>query len=51
MWGMFEAFTDTVVVCTMTALTVLTSGVVDLKTGVAMTNNDATLVADAFASS
>ena len=48
MWGMFEVFADTILVCTMTALTVLTSGVVDLKTGVAVTNNDATLVADAF---
>ena len=48
MWGMFEVFADTIVVCTLTALTVLTSGVVDLKTGVAITNNDATLVADAF---
>ncbi|MBS7006886.1 alanine/glycine:cation symporter family protein [Anaerostipes sp.] len=27
MWGIFEVFTDTVVMCTITALTILTSGV------------------------
>jgi AGCS family alanine or glycine:cation symporter len=32
----------------MTALTILTSGVVDLSTGVAVTDNDSTLVAEAF---
>lgn len=52
MWGIFEVFADTLVVCTMTALTILTSGVYDysayaacaggelaegLKTGVALT--------------
>lgn len=34
MWGIFEVFVDTMIVCTMTALVVLTSGVVDLNTGV-----------------
>ena len=33
MWGIFEVFMDTIVVCTLTALVVLTSGMVDLKTG------------------
>ncbi len=33
MWGIFEVFADTMVVCTMTALVVLSSGVVDLSTG------------------
>lgn len=47
MWGIFEVFADTMVVCTMTALTVLTSGVYNLETGVA-TGSDATLVANAF---
>ena len=47
-WGIFEVFADTIVVCTMTALTVLTSGVIDLKTGVAVTDSDSTLVAEAF---
>lgn len=30
MWGIFEVFADTIVVCTMTALTILTSGVYNL---------------------
>ncbi len=34
MWGIFEVFFDTIIVCTMTALVILTSGVVDLETGV-----------------
>ena len=33
MWGIFEVFADTIVVCTLTALAVLTSGFVDLDTG------------------
>ena len=33
MWGIFEVFADTIVVCTLTALTVLSSGLVDLDTG------------------
>jgi amino acid carrier protein len=48
LWGIFEVFADTIVVCTMTALTILTSGVINLETGVAVTDNDSTLVADAF---
>ena len=50
MWGIFEVFADTMVVCTMTALVVLTSGVIDLNTGAlaAGTSGDATLVAKAF---
>ena len=35
MWGIFEVFADTVLVCTLTAFTVLSSGLVDLDTGVA----------------
>lgn len=53
MWGIFEVFADTLIVCTMTALTILTSGVYDyaeyaqyaggdlpshLKSGVALTS-------------
>lgn len=30
MWGIFEVFADTIVVCTMTALTILTSGVYNM---------------------
>lgn len=33
MWGIFEVFADTIIVCTLTALTLLTSGAVDLETG------------------
>ncbi len=50
MWGIFEVFADTMVVCTMTALVILTSGVIDLETGILAngTSGDATLVAKAF---
>ena len=51
MWGIFEVFADTFVVCTMTALVVLTSGFIDLETGLAKEGvEDATLVAKAFSS-
>lgn len=49
MWGIFEVFADTIVVCTMTAVVVLSSGAIDLETGnMVEGTNDATLVADAF---
>lgn len=50
MWGIFEVFADTMVVCTMTALVILTSGVIDLNTGAAkgVGIDDSTLVAEAF---
>ncbi|MBQ2254030.1 MAG: alanine:cation symporter family protein, partial [Clostridia bacterium] len=49
MWGIFEVFADTMVICTMTALVVLTSGVIDLSTGALATGvTDSTLVATAF---
>jgi AGCS family alanine or glycine:cation symporter len=50
MWGIFEVFVDTIVVCTMTALVVLTSGVYNLETGKIAegAGTDATLVASAF---
>lgn len=50
MWGIFEVFADTFVVCTMTALVVLTSGVYDLSTGQIAVEGvtDATLVGAAF---
>ena len=49
MWGIFEVFFDTFVVCTMTAIVVLSTGYVDLATGapVAGANGD-TLVSQAF---
>lgn len=49
MWGIFEVFADTIVVCTLTAVVVLSSGAINLETGeIAAGTNDATLVADAF---
>ncbi len=49
MWGIFEVFFDTMVVCTMTAVVVLSSGLINLETGVANPGvDDATLVAKVF---
>jgi len=49
MWGIFEVFADTIVVCTLTAFAVLSSGVVDLETGKMISENEKTaLVAEAF---
>lgn len=49
MWGIFEVFFDTIIVCTITAIVVLSSGYIDLSTGLAREGtNDATLVAQAF---
>ena len=36
LWGIFEVFFDTIVVCTLTALVILTSGMVDLETGASL---------------
>ena len=33
MWGIFSVFTDTIVVCSLTAFTILSSGLFDLQTG------------------
>ena len=52
MWGIFEVFADTIVVCTLTAFAVLSSGLIDLNTGklaqafASLTKND--LVATVF---
>ena len=52
MWGIFEVFADTIVVCTLTAFAVLSSGLIDLQTGKlaeafsSLTKND--LVATVF---
>jgi len=52
MWGIFEVFADTIVVCTLTALVVLTSGVIDLNTGAVASSfadvSTSTLVGQAF---
>ena len=37
MWGIFEVFADTIIVCTLTAFSVLSSGLIDLETGIAQT--------------
>lgn len=51
MWGIFEVFADTIVVCTLTALVVLTSGLVDLNTGTVTTPEvGSALVGHAFGS-
>ena len=50
MWGIFEVFVDTFVVCTMTAFVILSSGLIDLKRGVAIDGvKEATLVSQSFA--
>ena len=52
MWGIFEVFADTIVVCTLTAFAILSSGLIDLQTGTlaeafsGLTKND--LVATVF---
>jgi AGCS family alanine or glycine:cation symporter len=49
MWGIFEVFADTIIVCSITAFVVLSSGVVDLETGAVISNQVSTaLVAEAF---
>ena len=49
MWGIFEVFADTLVVCTLTALVILTSGLVDLNTGAVLTSMEKTaMVTEAF---
>ena len=49
MWGIYEVFTDTIIVCSMTALVILTSGVYNLDTAASLEGSSgATLVAAAF---
>ena len=49
MWGVFEIFADTIVVCTLTALVILTTGVVDLQSGSVLVGvQDNALVGQAF---
>lgn len=52
MWGIFEVFFDTMIVCTMTAIVVLSSGYIDLATGNPIVENldDSTLVSQVFGS-
>ncbi len=49
MWGVFEIFADTIVVCTLTALVILTTGVVDIENGSVLAGvQDNALVGQAF---
>lgn len=49
MWGIFEVFADTLVVCTLTAFAVLSSGIVDLETGTVLSESSGSaLVGEAF---
>ncbi len=49
LWGIFEVFFDTFVVCTMTAVVVLSTGYIDLATGTPVEGiNGDTLVSQAF---
>ena len=49
MWGIFEVFADTIVVCTLTAMSILCSGLVDLTSGEVLTQSQSTaMVAEAF---
>ncbi len=38
MWGIFEVFADTIIVCTLTAFAVLSSGLINLETGALVSN-------------
>lgn len=50
MWGIFEVFTDTMIVCTLTAFAVLSSGLIDLDTGAVLSESaGSALVGEAFA--
>ncbi|MDO4482987.1 MAG: alanine/glycine:cation symporter family protein [Clostridia bacterium] len=52
LWGIFEVFFDTIIICTLTAIVVLSSGVIDLTTGGVLAQfadmDKNTLVAQAF---
>ena len=49
MWGIFEVFADTIVVCTLTGFAVLSSGLIDLNTGAVLsTQSGSALVGEAF---
>ena len=52
LWGIFVVFFDTIIICTLTALVVLTSGVVDLNTGVSVSGKtNLGLATEAFSNS
>ncbi|MCM1569991.1 MAG: sodium:alanine symporter family protein [Roseburia sp.] len=47
MWGIFEVFADTIIVCTLTAVSVMASGDVDLATGQIINGVDSNNLASA----
>ena len=55
MWGVFEVFVDTIVICSLSALVILSSGVIDLNTGLVAAGFTAdkasVLVTEAFVNS
>ncbi len=46
-WGVFEVFADTIIICTLTAMAILTSGKINLETGALM---DSSISASALTS-
>lgn len=49
MWGIFEVFADTIIVCSLTAFVILSTGVVDLETGRMISQSEGSgLVGEAF---
>ena len=49
MWGIFEVFADTIIVCSLTAFSILSSGLVNLETGEVISELKSTaLVSEAF---
>lgn len=49
MWGIFEVFADTIIVCTLTAFCILSTGLVDLETGMMISTTEGSgLVGEAF---
>lgn len=55
MWGIFEVFVDTIVICSLSALVILSSGVIDLSTGLVAAgftaDKSSVLVTEAFVES
>ncbi len=55
MWGVFEVFVDTIVICSLSALVILSSGVIDLSTGLVAAgftaDKSSVLVTEAFVNS
>lgn len=52
LWGIFEVFFDTIIVCTLTALLILTTGIVDLETGASISGKSKlALATEAFTNS